>query len=297
MIPTVYCKRVSVCLLQPVDSAENSGSVRALQQDLEELRSVNASLRKENHSLREQLNAARNGNQSTQRLQDIHMWNIPVSNTRDENVIDEFVLSDTHLSDYFRWGERTQSLRASKLWCWVCPGPQGFLPQYDLCQGSASAAAQTQAQCMYWVSEHVNITPTKSLVNMKPSAISNPDPVDLLRTIHKRAQRERLTTVTGDSLSHLPALVVLGHKMCKHTCSFCCYAYCLHCCACVSAVSRRSLTCWASDCLWMSRVVCSETSQSSWNSACSRWSKTSLPSSAGNENAPESGLDWATAVV
>uniref|UniRef100_A0A3Q1DD74 Kinesin motor domain-containing protein n=1 Tax=Amphiprion ocellaris TaxID=80972 RepID=A0A3Q1DD74_AMPOC len=45
----------------PVDSAELSCSVRALQQDLEELKSVNASLRKENHSLREQLNTGRNG--------------------------------------------------------------------------------------------------------------------------------------------------------------------------------------------------------------------------------------------
>ncbi|KAM6943437.1 kinesin-like protein KIF28P [Xenentodon cancila] len=45
----------------PVASAELSCSARALQQDLEELKSVNASLRKENQSLREQLNAARNG--------------------------------------------------------------------------------------------------------------------------------------------------------------------------------------------------------------------------------------------
>uniref|UniRef100_A0A3P8RZ87 Si:rp71-84d9.1 n=1 Tax=Amphiprion percula TaxID=161767 RepID=A0A3P8RZ87_AMPPE len=45
----------------PVDSAELSCSVRALQQDLEELKSVNASLRKENHTLREQLNTGRNG--------------------------------------------------------------------------------------------------------------------------------------------------------------------------------------------------------------------------------------------
>ncbi|XP_030580685.1 kinesin-like protein KIF28P [Archocentrus centrarchus] len=45
----------------PVDSAELSCSVRALQQDLDELKSVNESLRKENHSLREQLNTARNG--------------------------------------------------------------------------------------------------------------------------------------------------------------------------------------------------------------------------------------------
>lgn len=34
----------------------------------------------------------------------------------------------------------------------------------------------------------------------------------------------------SDNLSHLPALVVLGHKMYEHTCSFCCYAYFLHCC-------------------------------------------------------------------
>ncbi|XP_077941219.1 kinesin-like protein KIF28 [Gasterosteus aculeatus] len=44
-----------------VDSPELGLSARALQQDLEQLRSVNASLRKENQSLREQLNAARNG--------------------------------------------------------------------------------------------------------------------------------------------------------------------------------------------------------------------------------------------
>ncbi|KAF0043349.1 hypothetical protein F2P81_004686 [Scophthalmus maximus] len=45
----------------PVNSAELSCSVRALQQDVEELKSVNTSLRKENQSLREQLNTARNG--------------------------------------------------------------------------------------------------------------------------------------------------------------------------------------------------------------------------------------------
>lgn len=49
------------CALQPSDSAELSCSVRALQQDLEQLKSVNASLRKENESLRGQLNTARNG--------------------------------------------------------------------------------------------------------------------------------------------------------------------------------------------------------------------------------------------
>ncbi|XP_040897287.1 kinesin-like protein KIF28P [Toxotes jaculatrix] len=48
----------------PANSAELSCSVRALQQDFEELKSVNASLRKENHSLREQLNTARNGGES-----------------------------------------------------------------------------------------------------------------------------------------------------------------------------------------------------------------------------------------
>ncbi|XP_068431755.1 kinesin-like protein KIF28P [Clinocottus analis] len=47
-----------------VDSAELSCSVRALQQDLEEVKSDNASLRKENQSLREQLNTARNGGES-----------------------------------------------------------------------------------------------------------------------------------------------------------------------------------------------------------------------------------------
>ncbi|KAM3877397.1 kinesin-like protein KIF28P [Diretmus argenteus] len=45
----------------PVDSVEPNCSVRALQQDLEELKSVNASLRKENQTLREQLTTARNG--------------------------------------------------------------------------------------------------------------------------------------------------------------------------------------------------------------------------------------------
>ncbi|XP_056268670.1 kinesin-like protein KIF28P [Pseudoliparis swirei] len=44
-----------------VDSTELSCSARALQQDMEELKSVNTALRKENQSLREQLNAARNG--------------------------------------------------------------------------------------------------------------------------------------------------------------------------------------------------------------------------------------------
>lgn len=53
----------SECFLsQPLDSSDLSCSVRALQQDLDELKSVNESLRKENHSLREQLNTARNGN-------------------------------------------------------------------------------------------------------------------------------------------------------------------------------------------------------------------------------------------
>lgn len=43
-------------MLQPVDS------MRALQEDLEELKSINASLKKENNNLREQLNSARSGN-------------------------------------------------------------------------------------------------------------------------------------------------------------------------------------------------------------------------------------------
>ncbi|XP_056135305.1 kinesin-like protein KIF28 [Lampris incognitus] len=49
----------------PVESIELSCSVRALQQNLEELKSVNASLSKENHTLREQLNTARNGGDCT----------------------------------------------------------------------------------------------------------------------------------------------------------------------------------------------------------------------------------------
>lgn len=52
---------VRVCVLQPADSSELSCSFRVLQQELEELKSVNASLKKENRSLREQLGAARNG--------------------------------------------------------------------------------------------------------------------------------------------------------------------------------------------------------------------------------------------
>ncbi|TNN43726.1 Kinesin-like protein KIF28P [Liparis tanakae] len=47
-----------------VGSTELSCSARALQQDVEELKGVNAALRKENQSLREQLNAARNGDRS-----------------------------------------------------------------------------------------------------------------------------------------------------------------------------------------------------------------------------------------
>lgn len=54
-----------MCVLsQPVDPSDLSCSVRALQQDLDELKSVNESLRKENHNLREQLNTARNGNKN-----------------------------------------------------------------------------------------------------------------------------------------------------------------------------------------------------------------------------------------
>lgn len=49
------------CNCQPADSAGHSSSVRALQQDLDELKSINSSLRKENRTLREQLGAARNG--------------------------------------------------------------------------------------------------------------------------------------------------------------------------------------------------------------------------------------------
>ncbi|XP_055363289.1 kinesin-like protein KIF28P isoform X2 [Betta splendens] len=48
----------------PTDSAEDSCSVRALQQDLEELKVINTSLSKENQSLREQLHTARTGGES-----------------------------------------------------------------------------------------------------------------------------------------------------------------------------------------------------------------------------------------
>lgn len=51
-----------MCVFQPRDPAELSCLVRALQQDMEELKRVNSSLQKENHSLREQLTAARSGN-------------------------------------------------------------------------------------------------------------------------------------------------------------------------------------------------------------------------------------------
>ena len=64
-----------MCMFQSVDSAELSCSVKALQQDLEELKSVNASLRKENHNLREQLNTAKNGD-----------WNITHAHTRTHTI-------------------------------------------------------------------------------------------------------------------------------------------------------------------------------------------------------------------
>ncbi len=67
------CFYKCVFVLQPLNSAELSCSVRALQQDLEELKSVNASLRKENHNLREQLNAAKNGNTHTHRVSVLHI--------------------------------------------------------------------------------------------------------------------------------------------------------------------------------------------------------------------------------
>uniref|UniRef100_A0A8C5N6P7 Kinesin family member 28 n=1 Tax=Gouania willdenowi TaxID=441366 RepID=A0A8C5N6P7_GOUWI len=57
----------SIFLIDETDPFETSAvsselmSVKALQQDLDELKSVNASLRKENHILREKLNAARTG--------------------------------------------------------------------------------------------------------------------------------------------------------------------------------------------------------------------------------------------
>lgn len=56
---------VCVCVFQPRDPAELSCLVTALQQDVEELKRLNSSLQKENHSLREQLTAARSGNSSS----------------------------------------------------------------------------------------------------------------------------------------------------------------------------------------------------------------------------------------
>lgn len=124
------------------DSAELSCSVRALQQDLEELKSVNISLRKENHSLREQLNTARNGNEEefTPRL--LFMT------SKDWMT---FLISHTSspFSLCVRWGECAWSLNAAKLRCRVRSISQGFLPQHDVCPGSAAAPAQIQAQCTY----------------------------------------------------------------------------------------------------------------------------------------------------
>ncbi|KAM9860783.1 kinesin-like protein KIF28P [Aulostomus maculatus] len=48
----------------PADSAELSPSVRALQRELEELKNINDSLMKENHSLRGQLNTAKDGGEN-----------------------------------------------------------------------------------------------------------------------------------------------------------------------------------------------------------------------------------------
>lgn len=84
---------------QAADAAELNCSVRALRQDLEKLKSVNISLRKENHSLREQLNTAKNGNKEFT----THLL---------------FMTSeDTHPlhSLCVRWGECTWSLNAAKL--------------------------------------------------------------------------------------------------------------------------------------------------------------------------------------
>lgn len=53
---------VRVCIFQSVGSAERCCSMRALQQDMEEMKRVNDALQTENQSLREQLHAARSGN-------------------------------------------------------------------------------------------------------------------------------------------------------------------------------------------------------------------------------------------
>lgn len=203
--------RLSVLSLQPLDPADNSCSIKALQQDLEELRSVNASLRKENHSLREQLNTAKTGHRRawTPRLRRIHAETL-----------------DWDPSLCFRGGGHAWSRHASQLRCRVRSRSQGFLPRHDLGQGAAAAPAQTQAQRTY---------------------------ARLLNVLHR-------------------VYFTLANVR-------------------VAVVSRRSLTCWDSGSLWTNGAVCSETSQSSWNSACPHSSKMSPPLSDANENVPESGLE------
>uniref|UniRef100_A0A673ZM01 Kinesin-like protein KIF28P n=1 Tax=Salmo trutta TaxID=8032 RepID=A0A673ZM01_SALTR len=63
------CVCVCVCVLQTVDpGSELSCSLRALQQDVEELRNTNAALKTENNTLRDQLNTSRTGQTYTEQL-------------------------------------------------------------------------------------------------------------------------------------------------------------------------------------------------------------------------------------
>lgn len=108
-----------MCVLsQPVDPSDLSCSVRALQQDLDELKSVNESLRKENHNLREQLNTARNGNKN------IHEFVVSIpKNWKNYHTYDFgsfwLALSETHTHTHFSLlvlggeGARSRSVRPS----------------------------------------------------------------------------------------------------------------------------------------------------------------------------------------
>lgn len=138
MKPKVF---TPLCVLQQAAGSELSGSIRALQRDLEELRSVNVSLRKENQSLREQLNSAKNGD-----------WNIQQFVSERCSLVHLLTLTSFYSPSGFRRG-CTWAPGASQLWCRVCSCFEGFLPQHDLSQGSAAAPAQTQAQCTSAASE------------------------------------------------------------------------------------------------------------------------------------------------
>lgn len=111
-----------VCVFQPRDPAELSCSVRALQQDIEELKRVNSSLQKENHSLREQLTAARSGNSSSAPLRS--PWKPKLHSS----------LTLFALPVCVRRGG-AGPLHTSQLRRGVCALSEGLLPQHDLGPG------------------------------------------------------------------------------------------------------------------------------------------------------------------